>query len=47
MVLISAVEFFTQVLGSPFLTTSGKMTKGEAVEPRHEVTLLPAAWVVR
>lgn len=33
--------------GSPFLTISGKMTKGEEVEPRHEVTLLPAAWVVR
>ena len=45
--LMSAVEFFTQVLGSPFLTISGKMTKGEEVEPRHEVTLLPAAWVVR
>lgn len=43
MVLIRAVEFFTQVLGSPFLTISGKITKGEEVEPRQEVTLLPAA----
>lgn len=47
MVLMSAVEFFTQVLGSPFLTISGKMTKGDAVGPRQEVTLLPAAWAVR